>query len=84
MQETELRSSLNGHEAGNGGDSQGKTYGLPRLCPTLQRGGGGGRLAPVALFCGPRFLVEAGFFIRTGIELPIEALHATPGLLGGR
>jgi hypothetical protein len=34
--ETELRRRLNGHEAGNGGDSQGEASGPPRQRPTLQ------------------------------------------------
>ena len=34
--ETELWRRLNGHEAGNGGHSQGEAYGPPRQRPTLQ------------------------------------------------
>jgi hypothetical protein len=34
--ETELRRRLNGHEAGNGGYSQGDASGPPRQRPTLQ------------------------------------------------
>ena len=33
--ETEPRSTLHGHEAGNGGHGQGPTYGSPRQPPTL-------------------------------------------------
>ena len=34
--ETEPRQRLNGHEAGNGGNSHGEAYGPPRQRPTLQ------------------------------------------------
>jgi hypothetical protein len=36
--ETDLRSGLNGHEAGNGGYSQDLAYGIPRQRPTPPAG----------------------------------------------